>query len=196
VSILEGEETPCPPNRCALVTGECLTECATSRDCSDGNACNADGTCSPSTALPRHSVGCMPGCRVSDRGSRPLFVFGALLARRRRPRPTTLSLTSSLGTAQLPYMAARASRTQRIELRAQPGRARRIRQAARLRGQSVSAFMLEAAGEAAEQVIASATTTAVPRAFFDKLWAALEASPKANAALAKRAAARRRVTQR
>jgi uncharacterized protein (DUF1778 family) len=93
-------------------------------------------------------------------------------------------------------MATSSSRTERIELRAQPARARRIRHAARLRGQSVSAFMLEVAGEAADEVIASATTTSLPVAFFDKLWAALEARPNANTALVKRAASRRRVTQR
>lgn len=56
--------------------------------------------------------------------------------------------------------------------------------------------MLEAAGDVAEQVIASATTTAVPPAFFDKLWTALQAHPKKNVALAKRAISSRRVTQR
>jgi len=56
--------------------------------------------------------------------------------------------------------------------------------------------MLEAATESAEQVLSRAATTAVPTAFFDGIWAALGNSPKANAALAKRAVARRRVVQR
>lgn len=93
-------------------------------------------------------------------------------------------------------MAHTSSRSERIELRAQPVRSKRIRQAAKLRGQSLSAFMLDAASEAAEQVIASATTTTVSPAFFDKLWAALTVAPKGNAALARRAASRRRVVQR
>jgi uncharacterized protein (DUF1778 family) len=93
-------------------------------------------------------------------------------------------------------MATSSARTERIELRAQPARARRIRQAARLRGQTVSAFMLEAASESAEAVLASAVTTALPPKFYDELWAALSKPPRANRALAKRAAAARRVTQR
>jgi uncharacterized protein (DUF1778 family) len=56
--------------------------------------------------------------------------------------------------------------------------------------------MLDAASEAAEQVIASAASTTVSPAFFDKLWAALTVAPKGNAALARRAASRRRVVQR
>ncbi len=87
-------------------------------------------------------------------------------------------------------------RTERIELRAQPARARRIRHAARLRGQSVSAFMLDAASESAERVISEERATALPPKFFDDLWRALDVRPKANRSLARRAAARRRVTQR
>jgi len=93
-------------------------------------------------------------------------------------------------------MGSEATRTERIELRAQPARARRIRQAARLLRQSVSAFVLEAASESAERVISAATQTEVPPAFFDDLWNALGERPAPNAALAKRASARRRVTQR
>ena len=93
-------------------------------------------------------------------------------------------------------MRTRASRTERIELRAQPARARRIRQAARLKGQTLSAFMLDAASQSAEEVLTSAASTAVPAAFFDRFWAALDKRPKANPALVKRAAAPRRVSQR
>jgi uncharacterized protein (DUF1778 family) len=93
-------------------------------------------------------------------------------------------------------MATGTSRTERIELRAQPARARRIRQAARVRGQSLSAFMLDAASESAEEVLAKVATTTVAPAFFDELWAALGKRPKPSAALAKRAAAGRRVVQR
>lgn len=93
----------------------------------------------------------------------------------------------------MPYMATGGSRTERIELRAQPARARRIRQAAGLRGQSVSAFMLDAACESAEEVLAAAVTTALPSAFFDRLWTALGKRPRPSSALSKRAAAPRRV---
>ena len=88
------------------------------------------------------------------------------------------------------------TRTARIELRAQPARARRIRQAARLRRQSVSAFVLDAAGELAERVIVSASATEVPASFFDQLWSALGRRPKPNPALERRARAPRRVIQR
>jgi uncharacterized protein (DUF1778 family) len=105
-------------------------------------------------------------------------------------------LTVLYGAVQLPYMATGPSRTERIELRAQPSRARRIRQAARVRGQSLSAFMLDAASASAEEVLAAASTTTVPPAFFDDLWAALEKRSKPSAALARRARAARRVSQR
>ncbi|MCA9599842.1 MAG: DUF1778 domain-containing protein [Myxococcales bacterium] len=89
-----------------------------------------------------------------------------------------------------------AIRTERIELRAQPERARRIRYAAELRKQSVSTFMLDAASASAERVIAESAATVVPTEFFDKLWRALDAPPKPNRALVKLAASRRRVVQR
>ncbi len=87
-------------------------------------------------------------------------------------------------------------RSARIELRSDPDRAQRIRYAAQLRHESLSAFVLDAASERAEQVIAASSTTAVPSAFFDELWNALDAAPEPNAALRRRAAARRRVKQR
>jgi uncharacterized protein (DUF1778 family) len=46
--------------------------------------------------------------------------------------------------------------------RADPERERRIRYAAELERQSVSAFVLDAAAERAEHVIASASSTVVP----------------------------------
>jgi uncharacterized protein (DUF1778 family) len=84
----------------------------------------------------------------------------------------------------------------RIELRTHRRRAERIRYAAKLRNQSLSAFMLDAASERAEEVIASASSTEVPAKFFDDLWAALSGKGRANTALSKRARAKRRVTQR
>lgn len=99
-------------------------------------------------------------------------------------------------TITVHLMAAPVTRTERIELRAQPARARRIRHAARLLDKSVSAFVLDAAIESAERVISEATQTEVPSRFFDDLWRALGALPEPNAALVKRAAARRRVAQR
>ena len=89
-----------------------------------------------------------------------------------------------------------ATRTSRIELRADPEREQRIRYAAELEHQSVSAFVLDAAAERAEQVIAAASSTVVPSEFFDRLWEALDTVPQPSPALARRSASDRRVTQR
>jgi len=89
-----------------------------------------------------------------------------------------------------------AARTSRIELRADPEREQCIRHAAKLCQKSVSSFVLEAAFEHAEAVILEATSTAVPSAYFDQLWAALDSPPEPNAALRARAASARRVEQR
>ena len=56
--------------------------------------------------------------------------------------------------------------------------------------------MLDAASESAEKVLETETTTAVPSAFFDDIWAALGKPPKANRALVKLASAGRRISQR
>jgi uncharacterized protein (DUF1778 family) len=88
-----------------------------------------------------------------------------------------------------------ATRTSRIELRADPERERRIRYAAELEHQSLSAFVLEAAAERADAVLASASATVVPSDFFDQLWDALEAPATPNPALQRRARAQRRVDQ-
>ncbi len=88
------------------------------------------------------------------------------------------------------------TRTSRIELRADPERERRIRYAAELEHQSVSAFVLGAAAERAEEVIAASSATVVPSDYFDQLWDALDAPAVPSAALQRRAEARRRVDQR
>lgn len=88
------------------------------------------------------------------------------------------------------------ARTSRIEIRAEAGREQRIRYAAELSHQSLSAFVLDAAAERAEAVIASSSATVVPSEWFDGLWAALEAPPAPNAALRARAGRKRRVVQR
>lgn len=85
-----------------------------------------------------------------------------------------------------------AARTSRLELRADLERERRIRLAAELRHQSMSAFILDAAGEKAEQVIVASAATSE---FFDQLWQALDAPPRPNEALRRRAARPRRVDQ-
>lgn len=89
-----------------------------------------------------------------------------------------------------------APRTSRLELRADPGREQRIRYAAELKRQSVSAFVLDAAADRAEEVIASASATIVPSDFFDQLWDALDRPTAPNAALQRRARSERQVEQR
>ncbi|MEX1126279.1 MAG: DUF1778 domain-containing protein [Acidimicrobiia bacterium] len=89
-----------------------------------------------------------------------------------------------------------ATRTTRIELRADPDREQRIRYAAELEHQSVSSFVLEAAADRAEQVIASAAATIAPSDFFDDLWKALDATPQPNPSLAGRSSSDRRIDQR
>jgi len=89
-----------------------------------------------------------------------------------------------------------ATRTSRLEIRADPERERRIRFAAELSHQSVSTFVLDAAGEKAERVIAASTATSVPSEFFDQLWEALDAPPRPNEPLRRRAAQPRRAQQR
>lgn len=93
-------------------------------------------------------------------------------------------------------MALAGTRTARIELRADPERERRIRYAAKLSRQSVSAFVLDAAGRRAEEVIAASTATIAPARFFDTLHAALDQPPKPNPVLARRATGKRRIVQR
>jgi len=88
------------------------------------------------------------------------------------------------------------ARTARIELRAEPEREERIRYAAALAHQSVTSFVLDAASDRAEQLIAESTATVVSDDYFAALIDALERPPHENEALARRAAAPRRVTQR
>ena len=87
------------------------------------------------------------------------------------------------------------ARTARIELRAEPGREERIRAAALLSNQSLSAFVLEAASARAEEVLRAAATTVVPADYFDQLHQALGEPPAPNAALQRASRRARRVVQ-
>jgi len=72
-----------------------------------------------------------------------------------------------------------AARTDRIEARVEPERAERIRFASRLVDESTSTFMVRAAADRAERVIAEHQFTQVDDHYFDRLLAALDepASP-------------------
>ncbi len=72
-----------------------------------------------------------------------------------------------------------ATRTERIEARVAPRDRARIDRAAALEGQSVSAFMVSAAAEKADQVIAARTTTVVPTDYFDRVIAAIDRADRA-----------------
>ncbi len=87
------------------------------------------------------------------------------------------------------------ARTARIELRAEPEREERIREAARLANQSLSSFVLDAASERAEEVLRAATTTNVPVDYFDQLHRALSEPPTPDPALQRAARRTRRVAQ-
>jgi uncharacterized protein (DUF1778 family) len=79
------------------------------------------------------------------------------------------------------------ARTARIELRAEPEREERIRYAATLAHQSVSSFVLDAAADRADELIAALSVTVVPDEFFETLLDALERPPVMNEALARHA---------
>jgi len=89
-----------------------------------------------------------------------------------------------------------ATKTSRIELRSDPTSEQRIRHAAEISRQSVSAFVLEAASARAEEVIASSSVTVIPAEFFDELWDALDEPGDPNEALVRVARSKRRVEQR
>jgi len=88
-----------------------------------------------------------------------------------------------------------AIRSSRIELRAAPASERRLRFAASLTKQTLSAFLLDAATERAERVISESRATVVPPAFFDALWRSLDKPPAPNKSLRRLAAKPRRVKQ-
>jgi uncharacterized protein (DUF1778 family) len=86
--------------------------------------------------------------------------------------------------------ARRSGKTARLDVRAEPERAERIAAAAAVAHQSVSAFMLDAAADRAEEVLDRSTTTALQDEHFNRVLDALDAPYVPNAALQR--AARRR----
>ena len=83
------------------------------------------------------------------------------------------------GTVQVPYHCGVATRTRRIEMRADPASEERISRAARARDLSVSAFVLAAASREAERVLGRSDQTLIPAGQFDALIAALDRSDPA-----------------
>jgi uncharacterized protein (DUF1778 family) len=91
-----------------------------------------------------------------------------------------------------------AVKTERMEARVSPDERARIERAASVSGQSASAFMVSAAVDRAEEIIAEATTTSVPADYFDDLLAALDEPAPAPALTkaARRVRRRRRIQDR
>ncbi len=79
-----------------------------------------------------------------------------------------------------------ATKTDRMEARVSPEQRETIERAASASGLSVSAFMVGAAVERADDVLAELTTTIVPADYFDALVGSLDA-PDASPQLAKAA---------
>jgi uncharacterized protein (DUF1778 family) len=67
-----------------------------------------------------------------------------------------------------------AAKSERLEARVSPEERARLEWAARVAGTSVSTFVIDAAVERADDLIAGEMTTAVPAAYFDQLIAALD----------------------
>lgn len=83
-----------------------------------------------------------------------------------------------------------AKRVDRIEARIAPDRAERIRRAAELSNQSVSAFVVDAASQRADELLIQQSETVVPAEYFDELLASLDEpaiAPPKLASAAKRA---------
>lgn len=72
-----------------------------------------------------------------------------------------------------------AVKTDRMEARVSPEERQQIERAAAVAGLSVSAFMVNAAVDRADEVMAEATTTTVPADYFDALLEALDIAESA-----------------
>lgn len=72
-----------------------------------------------------------------------------------------------------------ALKSDRLEARVSPEQRARLEWAARLAGTSVSAFVVDAAVERAEELMAQETSTSVPADYFDRLVASLDHADRA-----------------
>ena len=91
-----------------------------------------------------------------------------------------------------------AVKSDRLEARVSPEQRARLESAASLAGTSVSAFVVDAAMERAEELLAAEMSTTVPADYFDELVNALDQPDRAPtlAKAAKRAARRPRIAAR
>lgn len=88
------------------------------------------------------------------------------------------------------------TRTARLELRADPEAAERIRLAASATRKSVSAFVLDAANEAAERVMADQSTVMLPPEVIESFYRWLDTPAEEIPALTRLARRERRIVQR
>jgi uncharacterized protein (DUF1778 family) len=86
------------------------------------------------------------------------------------------------------------TKTRRIEMRADPQSEAKIAEAARLSGQSMSAFVLNAATVAADQIIARVDHVVMPADQFDAIMESLD-TPDEAPNLARAASRKRRFTR-
>lgn len=87
-----------------------------------------------------------------------------------------------------------ASAIETINMRTDVDRKRRLQLAADLTHESLTSFVLSAADEKAERVIADSRSTVLPAAFFDEFFDSL--APEPTPALVKAAARHRRTARR
>lgn len=91
-----------------------------------------------------------------------------------------------------------ALKSDRLEARVSPEQRARLEWAARLAGTSVSTFVVDAAVERAEELMAAQMSTTVPADYFDRLVASLDHADRAPtlAKVAKRVERNPRITSR
>ncbi len=91
-----------------------------------------------------------------------------------------------------------AVKSERLEARVSPEQRARLEWAASLAGTSVSAFVVDAAVDRAEELLAAQMSTTVPAGYFDQLVSALDEAERAPrlAKAAKRVARRPRISAR
>lgn len=91
-----------------------------------------------------------------------------------------------------------AVKSDRLEARVSPEQRARLEWAARLAGTSVSAFVVDAAVERAEELVTAQMSTSVPADYFDRLIGALDHADRAPtlAKAAKRVARNPRIAPR
>lgn len=91
-----------------------------------------------------------------------------------------------------------ALKSDRLEARVSPEQRARLEWAARLAGTSVSAFVVDAAVERAEELVTAQMSTSVPADYFDRLVSSLERADDAPtlAKAAKQAGRNPRITSR